>query len=118
MRFFLKTSSSTSRRGQPGYGLHQDYIAWESFPKSYVTVLVPIDAADEENGCTEVFPGYHNRGYLSPDDGNYHELPLPAIDESKGVKLVLSPGDIAIFGCMTPHRSAPNRRKRGGGNFI
>jgi 2-aminoethylphosphonate dioxygenase len=95
--------------GTSGHGLHQDYIAWESFPKSFVTVLVPIDGADEENGCTEVFPGYHQSGYLSPDDGNYHELPLSAIDESKGVKLVLSPGDIAIFGCMTPHRSAPNR---------
>jgi hypothetical protein len=33
-----------------GYALHQDFIGWDSFPESFVTVLVPIDAADEENG--------------------------------------------------------------------
>ena len=107
--FLFKDKLIYKPPGATGYGLHQDYIAWESFPKSFVTVLVPIDAADEENGCTEVFPGYHQSGYLSPNDGNYHELSPSTIDEAKGVKLVLSPGDIAIFGCMTPHRSAPNR---------
>jgi 2-aminoethylphosphonate dioxygenase len=95
--------------GATGHGLHQDYISWERFPKSFVTVLVPFDAATEENGCTEVFPGYHRAGYLSSRDGEYHELPLSTIDESTGVKLVLEPGDVAIFGCMTPHRSGPNR---------
>jgi 2-aminoethylphosphonate dioxygenase len=95
--------------GATGYGLHQDYIAWDSFPKSFVTVLVPIDPADKDNGCTEVFPGRHKSGYLSPEDSEYHELPLSAVDESAGVKLVLSPGDVAVFGCMTPHRSSPNR---------
>ena len=97
--------------GATGYALHQDFIAWPSFPKSFVTVLVPIDAARDENGCTEVFPGLHRAGYLSAEDGNYHELPLKTVDESRGVKLSLSPGDIAIFGCMTPHRSAANRSK-------
>jgi hypothetical protein len=94
--------------GAKGYALHQDFMGWNGFPESFVTVLVPIDAADEENGCTEVFPGYHRQGCLSPCDGEYHELPLSAIDESTGVKLVLSPGDLAVFGCMTPHRSSPN----------
>ncbi len=95
--------------GATGYALHQDYIGWESFPKSFATLLVPIDAADAENGCTEVFPGYHRSGYLSPKDGEYHELPLSTVDELAGVKLVLAPGDIAVFSCMTPHRSSPNR---------
>lgn len=98
--------------GATGYNLHQDYIGWPSFPKSFVTVLIPIDASDAENGATEVFPGYHKSGYLSAMDGEYHELPLSAVDESKGVKLALAPGDIAIFGCMTPHRSSPNGSSR------
>lgn len=92
-----------------GYQLHQDWIAWPGFPRSFLTVLIPIDAADEENGCTEVFPGLHKNGSLTPEDGNYHELPLETVDESKGVKLVLSPGDVAIFDGFAPHRSAPNR---------
>ena len=98
--------------GVRGYGLHQDYIAWPSFPRSFLTVLVPFDRADADNGCTEVFPGYHHSGSLSEEDGQYHELSLEVIDESRGVRLEMSPGDVAIFGGFTPHRSAPNRSDR------
>jgi hypothetical protein len=95
--------------GASGYGLHQDYISWKSFPKSFVTVIVAIDPADASNGATEVFGGYHTKGNLSSDDGQYHELPAGAVDLSKGVSLDLRPGDIALFCGFTPHRSAPNR---------
>lgn len=94
--------------GAKGYALHQDYISWKEFPRSFVTVILPIDATRAENGATEVFPGYHRRGYLSPIDGDYHELSLEAIDPACGVMLELDPGDIALFGGFTPHRSAPN----------
>jgi ectoine hydroxylase-related dioxygenase (phytanoyl-CoA dioxygenase family) len=95
--------------GAKGYDLHQDYIAWKDFPRSFVTVLVPIDPANRANGCTEVFPGYHRGGCLSPEDGDYHPLLPETVDESKAVPLELEPGDIALFGAFTPHRSAPNR---------
>jgi ectoine hydroxylase-related dioxygenase (phytanoyl-CoA dioxygenase family) len=98
--------------GAKGYGMHQDFIGWKDFPRTFVTVLVAIDGADADNGATEVFPGYHHVGYLSPIDGMYHELPAGSVDESRGVKLDLEPGDIALFGCFTPHRSAPNRSDR------
>ncbi|HVW02604.1 MAG TPA: phytanoyl-CoA dioxygenase family protein [Planctomycetaceae bacterium] len=98
--------------GAVGYGLHQDFIAWPGFPRSFLTVLVAIDACDPENGSTELFPGYHHNGTLSPEDGQYHELPLELVDLSKGHALTLAPGDIAIFGGFTPHRSAPNRSDR------
>jgi ectoine hydroxylase-related dioxygenase (phytanoyl-CoA dioxygenase family) len=92
-----------------GYALHQDYISWKEFPESYITVIIAIDETNAENGATEVFPGYHKQGYLSPRDGEYHHLPVEAIDESTGVLLELKPGDIAFFGGFTPHRSGPNR---------
>jgi 2-aminoethylphosphonate dioxygenase len=98
--------------GVKGYGLHQDWIGWPGFPRSFLTVLVPFDRADADNGCTEVFPGYHKSGTLSPEDGQYHELSLDLIDESDGVNLELDPGDVAVFGGFTPHRSAPNRSAR------
>jgi hypothetical protein len=98
--------------GVRGYGLHQDWIAWPGFPRSFLTVLVPLDLADAANGCTEVFPGYHLRGSLSPEDGDYHELTTDLVDESRGVRLELEPGDVAVFGGFTPHRSAPNRSAR------
>ncbi len=98
--------------GMKGYGLHQDWIAWPGFPTSFLTVLVPFDAADVDNGCTEVFPGYHQQGSLSPKDDHYHELPANAVDEARCVPLQLRPGDVAVFGGFTPHRSAPNRSDR------
>ncbi len=74
--------------GALGYAMHHDYISWPTFPKSFVTVIVAIDPAGAESGATEVFPGYHQRGCLSPLDGMYH---------------------VAIFSGYTPHRSAANR---------
>jgi ectoine hydroxylase-related dioxygenase (phytanoyl-CoA dioxygenase family) len=95
-----------------GYALHQDYIGWKEFPESFITVIVAIDPTDATNGATEVFPGYHQQGYLSPRDGDYHQLPLETIDESRGVILELAPGDIAMFSGFTPHRSSANRSAR------
>ena len=95
--------------GVKGYGLHQDWIAWPGFPRSFLTVLVPLDPAHMENGCTVVYRGYHQGGTLSAEDGNYHELPADLVEESRAVALELGPGDVAIFGGFTPHRSAPNR---------
>jgi hypothetical protein len=94
--------------GTRGYGLHQDWIAWPGFPRSFLTVLVPLDPSTRENGCTEVFPRCHQQGSLTPQDGQYHELPLDLLNGTRGVPLELQPGDIAIFGGFTPHRSEPN----------
>lgn len=95
-----------------GYDLHQDYIAWPNFPRSFVTAVVAIDRADLENGCTVVYPGLHKNGCLTPEDGDYHPLPDQTVDEATAVPLELEPGDVGIFGCFTPHRSAPNRSNR------
>jgi hypothetical protein len=94
--------------GVKGYGLHQDWIAWEGFPRSFLTVLIPFDAADRDNGCTVVYPGHHHNGPLTARDGKYHELPVDTVDESRAVPLLLKPGDVAVFGGFTPHRSDPN----------
>jgi hypothetical protein len=92
-----------------GYGLHQDWIAWPGFPRSFLTVLVPLDPARPDNGCTVVYRGYHHNGSLSDEDGNYHELPAGLVEESRAVPLELDPGDVAVFGGFTPHGSEPNR---------
>jgi hypothetical protein len=98
--------------GARGYDLHQDYISWAGFPRSFVTALIAIDQADEANGCTEVFPVHHLRGYLSPEDGNYHPLPMDAVNDTNAICLTLGPGDAAFFGCFLPHRSQPNQSER------
>jgi ectoine hydroxylase-related dioxygenase (phytanoyl-CoA dioxygenase family) len=98
--------------GVKGYGLHQDWIAWDGFPRSFLTVLIPFEQADRDNGCTVVYPGYHHNGSLSAEDGHYHELPAGTVDEARAMPLELAPGDVAIFGGFTPHRSDPNRSGR------
>jgi ectoine hydroxylase-related dioxygenase (phytanoyl-CoA dioxygenase family) len=100
------------RPGMKGYDLHQDYAPWDSFPRSFLTVLIPFDQAGPENGCTEVFPGCHTRGLLRPGDKNYAPLPLEAVGDTSAVPLVLDLGDIALFDGFTPHRSAPNHSDR------
>jgi hypothetical protein len=94
--------------GARGYDLHQDYIAWPSFPRTFVTAAVAIDPCGADNGCTVAYAGYHRRGCLSPEDGEYHPLPPETVEERSAVPLELQPGDVAVFGCFTPHRSAPN----------
>jgi hypothetical protein len=82
--------------GAKGYQMHQDYISWEGFPESFLTVIVAIDPSDAASGATEVFPGYHQQGYLSPRDGMYHHLEEEKVDLSQGVTLDLQPGDVAF----------------------
>src|SRR5262249_56047917 len=77
-------------------------------PRCCVTVGVALESACLDKGCTGVYPGYHKGGSLSPEDGQYHPLADGTVDESRAVPLELEPGDVAVFGGFTPHRSAPN----------
>lgn len=99
--------------GATGYNLHQDIPrAWPGFPRTFLTVLIPIDPCDAENGATEVFAGYHRDEHLATEAGNPYKIPATAVDPVRGVLLDLAPGDVAIFHGLTPHRSAPNRSDR------
>src|SRR5262249_32792205 len=89
----------------PGYDLHQDYIAWEEFPKSFVTAIVAIDHSAAASGGPEFFPGLHRRGLLSPADGQFHRLQESALGGAGGVIPALDPGDVVVFGGLMPHRS-------------
>jgi ectoine hydroxylase-related dioxygenase (phytanoyl-CoA dioxygenase family) len=94
--------------GAPGYPLHQDFIAWDEFPRSFTTVVVALDPATRDNGATEVFLGQHHGGALAPEDGGFHRLNDDVIDASRALLLELSPGDVAVFGGFLPHRSGTN----------
>ncbi len=94
--------------GATGYGLHQDYIAWPGFPRSFLSVVIPLETTTQSNGCTILYPGRHREGCLSAADGDYHELPLSTVDDATAVPLELDPGDIALFSGFAPHRSNNN----------
>lgn len=93
--------------GATGLDLHQDWISWPGFPASFLTVLLAVDAFKEVSGCTMIYPGMHKQGYLSTRDGQHHHLRHDQMD-STPVALNLEPGDIAVFGCFTPHYSETN----------
>ena len=95
--------------GASGYQLHQDIPrSWTGFPRTFLTVLIPIDRPSDENGCTELFSGYHH-DFLFPEQQDLYMLPDDCVTESRSLKLLLQPGDVAVFHGLTPHRSAPNR---------
>jgi len=107
--FLFKDKLIFKPPGAKGYDMHQDFISWDGFPESFMTVIVAIDPSDAASGATEVFPGYHRKGYLSPRDGDYHQLDEKLVDLTTGVTLDLAAGDVAFFSGFTPHRSAPNK---------
>jgi ectoine hydroxylase-related dioxygenase (phytanoyl-CoA dioxygenase family) len=98
--------------GAGGYPLHQDYIAWPTFPKSFTTVVVAVDAADASNGCVQLYRGAHARGLLSEPDGNFHMLSDSVVAGFERVDIELQPGDVVVFGAFMPHRSDTNRSNR------
>jgi len=94
--------------GAKGYSLHQDIPqSWPGWPRSFLTVLLAIDGSNRDNGCTEVYRGYHAR-FLSSDPNEYM-LPSDRVCESRREFLELDPGDVAIFHGLTPHGSAANK---------
>jgi len=99
--------------GSNGYALHQDFISWPGFPRTFTSVALAIDPSTIENGCIEAYAGAHVRGYLSPRDGDFHDLPEHLVADAPLVRLELAPGDAAVFGCFLPHRSSPNRSTQG-----
>jgi hypothetical protein len=95
--------------GAIGYEIHQDYRHGTVYPRNVVAVIIPVDPATRDNGCTEVFAGHHRLGELIEHTSvNYRSSP-DLLEEGEAVPLELNPGDIALMHCFTPHRSLPNR---------
>ena len=92
--------------GGDGFKAHQDMQAgWSVYANFYITALVSIDAATEENGCLEMAAGWHDKGLV----GN-EWTPLGE-GETAGMRFVsypTTPGDAMFFDSYTPHRSGPN----------
>jgi ectoine hydroxylase-related dioxygenase (phytanoyl-CoA dioxygenase family) len=110
----FKCKLITKRPGTLGYKMHQDYPYWEFLgapADDYVNVLVAFDPFDAKSGATEVFPGLHHERVPPPPDAP-HDADEARVDTSRGVLIVLEPGDVALFHSMAPHRSGPNRGER------
>ncbi len=92
--------------GGDGFKLHQDQQAgWSDYADFFITALVSIDEATEENGCLELAAGLHDRGLIG-------ELWKPMTEaDLGGVELVTcpsKPGDVVFFDSYAPLGSGPN----------
>ncbi len=106
-----------------GYRYHQDLrfrnqAAFDNVADATVTTGLAVDRATLENGCLQVVPGSHKLGYLGlSDEGTGElmkgltaedELRKVGIDPATIVPLELEPGDLAMWGLLTVHGSAPD----------
>ena len=114
--------------GLTGYRFHQDLRfreareAYRDVVGATVNTGLAIDPSTLENGCLQVVPGSHRRGYLGlSDDGDGQIMKgLTAEEELRGVgidpgdvmALEMEPGDIALWGLLTVHGSLPNASKQ------
>lgn len=75
--------------------------------------MIAVDSSDATNGCPEVAPGWHNRGWLGlnapAEEQPADKEPVDASTLSwKAVEL--TPGDVLIYGNDMPHQSAANKQ--------
>ncbi len=110
--------------GLTGYRFHQDLRFragqddYRDIVGSTVTTGLAIDPSTASNGCLRVVPGGHKDGYLGLSDAGHgqimlgqtqdDELRAVGLDPDAVVDLELEPGDLALWGLLTPHGSSAN----------
>lgn len=102
----FKEKINYKQPGGDGFKPHQDSQAgWERYAKFFVSVLVSIDRATEENGCLEIASGYSKDGLLHKE---WEPLTEGEISEMNMMPVPTEPGDVIFFDSYAPHGSKPN----------
>ncbi|HJQ59139.1 MAG TPA: phytanoyl-CoA dioxygenase family protein [Vineibacter sp.] len=108
--FFIKEASD------PGFvSWHQDATYWGLSSPDVMTVWVAFTPANLVNGCMKFMPGSHVQQLKHRDTFDKHNLLsrgqeiAVTVDESKGVDVILKPGQASLHHVLLAHGSAPNR---------
>jgi 2-aminoethylphosphonate dioxygenase len=93
--------------GGGAYTLHQDAPAYAGFGISeFVTVMIPIDDTNDQNGCLEFAVGVRATRELTLDEsGRISDSELQAF---RFRHVPAKAGDLVVFDGLAPHRSAKN----------
>ncbi|MDE0369253.1 MAG: phytanoyl-CoA dioxygenase family protein [bacterium] len=108
--FFIKEARD------PGFvSWHQDSTYWGLEPPDVITAWLGLTDSTEENGCVRVVAGSHLWGQVTHHDtfGEDNLLSrgqevMVEVDESEGVDLRLSAGEISLHHVLAVHGSRPN----------
>lgn len=106
------------RPREPGHaevqriGWHQDahyYRAWDPADGALLTVWMPLVPVDARNGCLQLMPGSHRRGWIEPER-SLNGLWTVNDSELTGTPHTASmaPGDALFFTDRTLHRALDN----------
>jgi len=91
--------------GGDGFKAHQDSQAgWDKYADYFISVLVSIDRATEENGCLQIAGGEHLKGLYA----SWEPLSEETIAGMEFVPCPTEPGDLVFFDSLAPHASEPN----------
>ena len=92
---FFKEKINFKNPGGAGFAPHQDAISrWDDYASAFMNVLICTDVGTIENGCLEVAPGFHNKGFLGPYDA---PIPDEILKEMNFQLLEHSLGDVVFF---------------------
>lgn len=106
----FKDKVITKPPGTEGYGLHQDFMRWQTFgvpADDMATACVCLDRADQASGTLEVFTGQHRRLLTAP--GATADPEPGDVDTDRAALVEMGPGDILLLHSLAPHHSAANR---------
>ncbi|PIW27457.1 MAG: phytanoyl-CoA dioxygenase [Rhodospirillales bacterium CG15_BIG_FIL_POST_REV_8_21_14_020_66_15] len=95
--------------GGDGFKPHQDSQAgWDAYTDFFISALVSIDAATEENGCLKLVRGHHKNGMFRSwepmTDADMAGMDFQAVPTN--------PGDVVFFDSFAPHASEANMSER------
>jgi ectoine hydroxylase-related dioxygenase (phytanoyl-CoA dioxygenase family) len=92
--------------GGGGFEPHQDQQAgWSRYAPLFVTALVTIDRATEENGCLEMAEGERLTSLVGEE---WRPLTESEMRDFALVPVPTEPGDVLFFDSYAPHGSKPN----------
>lgn len=106
----FKDKINFKKPGGTGFELHQDQQAgWSTYAPLFVTALISIDRATEDNGCLKIADMPRPRAILGEE-----WKPLSAADLGGHglVSVPTEPGDVIFFDSFVAHASEPNRSDR------
>lgn len=109
----------TKEPNSPGFvSWHQDATYMGMNRNDFVTPWIALTHSNRETGCLTMIPGSHHQHIVPHEDtfGEHNILTrgqqIPDVDISKGVDLILRPGQMSIHHGEVVHGSQPNRSQQ------